>query len=65
MTLFIMTLIVTFPLFFCAALVFNYCKKRVRKTGHGLSGTCGGGGIGCSCSATVQTMIQSSADKIR
>jgi hypothetical protein len=62
---FIITLLITFPLFFGAALLFNYCKKRIRKT-SGLSGTCqqDGNGVGCSCSTAVQTMIQA-ADKIR
>jgi len=63
MNLFIITLLVTFPLFFCAALLFNSCRQRTRKTGHGGCDQ-SGGGAGCSCSAAVQQIIQS-ADKIR
>lgn len=61
MNLFIATLLVTFPLFFCAALLFNSCRKRTGKTGHCQQSS---GGAGCSCSAAVQQIIQS-ADKIR
>lgn len=65
MELFFATMLVSFPLVLFAALVFNYCKNQVRKK-SGISGsTCQqSGGAGCSCSAAVQTMIQS-ADKIR
>lgn len=60
MNQFVVTLLVTMPLFVGAALIFNFCKKRIRKTSHGLTGMChdSGGTMCCSCASQVQTMIR-------
>jgi hypothetical protein len=60
MATFFTTLLVTLPLFIGAALLFNFSKKRIRKTKHGLTGMChdSGGTMCCSCASQVQTMIR-------
>lgn len=59
MNVFFTTLLITLPLFIGAALLFNFSKKRIRKTSHGLTGMChdSGGTMCCSCASQVQTMI--------
>ena len=59
MTTFLTTLAITLVLFCGAALLFNFARRRVRKTSHGLTGMCheSGGTMCCSCASQVQTMI--------
>lgn len=60
MTLFFTTLLLTVPLLVGAALLINFCRRRVGRTRHGLTGMChesGGQMCGC-CSAALQTRIE-------
>ncbi|MBE0582286.1 MAG: hypothetical protein IH612_00830 [Desulfofustis sp.] len=57
MTLFLTTLLLTVPLLIGAALLINFCRRRVGRTRHGLTGMChqsGGRMCGC-CSASLHS----------
>jgi len=56
----ILTLIISFAAFVIIALFLNYCRRRLRKTPHGLTGMCHrNGGTMCS-SCQDQTRKKSS-----
>ena len=59
MKLFLLTLTLTFPLFILAAAVVNFCKRRLGKTRHGLTGMCHetGDTMCCSCAPSLQQSI--------
>ena len=41
---------ITFTIFITAAFVINFCKRKVSRTNHGLTGMCHkDGGTMCSC----------------
>ncbi len=56
---FLITLGLTLILFIGAALIFNFCRRRISRSRHPLTATChqDGGTMCCSCSSTVQTII--------
>ncbi len=37
---FLLTLAITFVVFTAIAMLINYCRRRLRKTPHGLTGMC-------------------------
>jgi hypothetical protein len=53
MTIFILTLIITFSLLLLTAVLISYCKRRQNRTSHGLTGMChkSGGAMNGCCSA--------------
>jgi hypothetical protein len=61
MTLFFTTLLLTVPLLVGAALLINFCRRRVGRTRHGLTGMCHqSGGRMCGCCASS---LQSRTDR--
>ena len=59
MSTFLITLLITLPLFGGAALLFNFSKQKTRRSKSLPKGMCqGDGGLGCSCSSQVQTIIR-------
>ncbi len=58
---FLITLLVTIPLFIGAALVVNLCRKRAGRTRHPLTAMCGktGDAMCCSCSSAMQIKNES------
>jgi preprotein translocase subunit SecG len=53
MTIFILTLAITFSLLLLTAVLISYCKRRQNRTSHGLTGMChkSGGAMSSCCSA--------------
>ncbi|MDW7772136.1 MAG: hypothetical protein SCH71_04515 [Desulfobulbaceae bacterium] len=53
MTIFqiLLTFLIVFAVFTGIAFLLNFCRRRLRKTGHGLTGMChkNGGGICSTC----------------
>ncbi len=50
MTIFILTLAITFSLLLLTAVLISYCKRRQNRTSHGLTGMCHeSGGTLCGC----------------
>ncbi len=56
MKIFLLTLLATFFFITTVALLINFCKKKLRKTPHGLTGMChNSGGAMCSgCSEKIK-----------
>ncbi len=52
MPIFFLYFFLTFVVLTTTALFINFCRRRLRKTPHGLSGMChkDGGAMCCSCS---------------
>lgn len=65
MYIFFMTLMITFPLLLGAALLINYCRKRVGRTRHGLTGMChqSGGTMCGSCASNIDRKLTEYAAK--
>ncbi|MCK5194939.1 MAG: hypothetical protein KAQ71_14095, partial [Desulfobulbaceae bacterium] len=55
MKLFVITLICSFTVLILVPLLINFCRKRLRKTPHGLTGMCHqtGGSVCDSCQDKV------------
>lgn len=53
----ILTLIISFAAFMIIALFLNYCRRRLRKTPHGLTGMCHQNG-GTMCSSCQDQTIK-------
>lgn len=50
---FLLLFLITFPVLAGCALLINFCRRRVGRTRHGLTGMChSSGGSMCGCCAT-------------
>ena len=56
MSEYFLTLIAAFVIISAAALLINYCRRKLRKTPHGLTGMCHktGGTLCSSCQQTIE-----------
>ena len=56
MSEYFLTLIITFVVISLMAFLINYCRRRLRKTPHGLTGMChkSGGTMCSSCQDHIQ-----------
>jgi len=64
MQTFLVIFAITFAVFAIAAFVINFCKRKVSRTNHGLTGMChkDGGTMCCCCSEKLNPPTSLSAN---